>query len=232
MKTVKFLMGAALVAGMMLSSCQGNTSKVKLTNEIDSVSYALGLSAGTGYAHNLKEFPVEVNKEALIKGFMQGLKGETENYKISEDELFPFLQAFFMNLEERERNDAELQNIQILFENSQREGVEVTNSGLQYRIITEGKGKKPTKDDVVRVHYVGKLADGTVFDSSIDRGAPAEFPVGAVIDGWVEALQMMPVGSKWELAIPPALGYGDTPVGNIPANSVLFFDVELLEIVK
>jgi len=242
MKTAKFLMGAALAAGLLLSSCQGsiniNSGKVKLTNENDSISYAIGLSAGMGYAHNLMDFPVDVDKERLIKGFIHGLKGDTANYKISQDDLVIFFQAFFAKLEqeeaekrEMERAEAELRNIQILYENSQKEGVQETNSGLQYRVITEGKGKKPTIEDVVRVHYTGRLVDGTVFDSSIERGAPAEFPLGAVIEGWVEALQLMPVGSKWELAIPSELGYGDTPAGSIPANSVLFFDVELLEIV-
>jgi len=232
MRTTKFLVGAALVAGIALSSCQENRkSSVKLANETDSVSYALGLSAGSGYAQNLKDFPGEVNKDALIKGFIEGLKEDTANYQIRQDELFPFLQAFFTRAAEKEREEARLKNTQILYENKQKEGVRVTNSGLQYRIITEGKGKMPVREDVVRVHYTGRLADGTVFDSSEDRGEPAEFPVGAVIAGWTEALMMMPVGSEWELVIPSELGYGERPVGNIPANSVLFFNVKLLDIV-
>ncbi len=136
-----------------------------------------------------------------------------------------------MKLREKEKEEANLKNTKILFENRQKEGVQVTNSGLQYKILEEGKGKIPTKEDMVRVHYVGKLADGTVFDSSVDRGRPEEFPVGAVIQGWTEALQMMPVGSVWEIVIPSELGYGENPRPNIPANSVLFFNVQLLDIV-
>jgi FKBP-type peptidyl-prolyl cis-trans isomerase len=234
MKTAKFLVGAALLAGVALSSCQQGTSKAKMVTEIDTVSYALGLSAGSGYAQNLKDFPggMEVNKEILIKGFMQGLKEDTANYQIKQDELFPLLQAFFTKMTEKDKNEATLKNTQLLFENSQKEGVKVTESGLQYRILKEGNGAIPTKEDVVKVHYTGKLADGTVFDSSVERGEPAEFPVGAVIPGWTEALTMMPVGSEWEIVIPSELGYGENPVGNIPANSILFFDVQLLDIVK
>ncbi len=205
-----------------------------MVTEIDTVSYALGLSAGSGYAQNLKDFPgdLEVNKEALIKGFIQGIKEDTANYQIKQDELFPLLQAFFTKMTEQEKNAAMLKNTEILFQNRQQEGVKVTESGLQYKILTEGKGKIPAKEDVVKVHYIGKLADGTVFDSSVDRGEPAEFPVGAVIPGWTEALTMMPVGSEWEIVIPSEIGYGENPVGSIPANSVLFFNVQLLDIVK
>jgi len=232
MKTTKFLIGLVFAAGIALSSCQEEGKrKVRLANEVDSVSYALGISAGSGYAQNLRDLPVEVNKDILINGLIKGLREDTSNYQIKQDEILPLLQAFFANIGKREREEAELRNTQILFENRQREGVQVTNSGLQYRIVEAGKGKTPTKDNIVKVHYVGRLADGTVFDSSVDRGQPAEFPVGAVIPGWVEALTMMPVGSVWELVIPAELGYGDSPVGNIPANSVLFFDVQLLDIV-
>ena len=232
MKATKFLMGAALVAGITLSSC-GKSGKmsVKLATETDSVSYALGLSAGSGYAQNLKDFPGEVNKEALIKGFIEGIKEDTANYQIKQDEIYPFLQGFFTKAAEKEKEQAKLKNTQILYDNKQKEGVQVTNSGLQYRVIVEGKGKTPVKEDVVKVHYTGKLVDGTVFDSSEERGTPAEFPVGAVIPGWIEALMMMPVGSEWDLVIPSELGYGERPVGNIPANSVLFFNVKLLDIV-
>jgi len=233
MKTTKFLMGVALIAGIVLSSsCMENRKSVKLANEEDSVSYALGLSAGSGYAQNLKDFPGEVNKDALIEGFIKGLKEDTANYRIQLDEIYPFLQSYFTRAAEKEREQAQLENVRILHENKQKEGVKVTNSGLQYRIIKEGTGKIPAREDIVRVHYVGRLADGTVFDSSVERGQPAEFPVGAVIQGWTEALMMMPVGSEWELVIPSDLGYGERPVGSIPANSVLFFDVTLLDIVS
>ena len=120
-----------------------------------------------------------------------------------------------------------------LAENGKREGVVTTKSGLQYEIIKKGNGATPTANDKVRVHYHGTLIDGTVFDSSIDRGEPAEFGVSQVIKGWTEALQLMPVGSKWKLYIPYDLAYGDREVSEeIKLYSTLIFEVELLDIVK
>ena len=120
-----------------------------------------------------------------------------------------------------------------LEENKVKEGVTTTESGLQYEIIIVGEGTIPTADSKVRVHYHGTLLDGTVFDSSVDRGEPATFGVNQVIKGWTEALQLMPVGSKWKLVIPSALAYGDRGAGgDIGPNSTLIFEVELLEIVE
>jgi len=117
-----------------------------------------------------------------------------------------------------------------LVQNKTRPGVTTTASGLQYEIVSRGKGPKPKASDTVEVHYHGTLVDGTVFDSSIERGQPETFPVGGVIKGWTEALQLMSVGDKWKLYIPPDLGYGPRPNGKIPPNSVLIFDVQLLGI--
>lgn len=117
-----------------------------------------------------------------------------------------------------------------LDENAKKEGVIVTESGLQYEILTEGTGPLPTAEDYAEVHYAGSLLDGTEFDSSYKRGEPATFPVGGLIPGWVEALQLMPTGSKWRLTIPSEIAYGDREAGPIPANSVLIFEMELLSI--
>ncbi|MBC9252259.1 peptidylprolyl isomerase [Pseudomonas alcaligenes] len=117
-----------------------------------------------------------------------------------------------------------------LVENAKREGVTVLESGLQYEVLVAGEGAKPSREDHVRTHYHGTLIDGTVFDSSYERGQPAEFPVGGVIAGWIEALQLMNTGSKWRLHVPSELAYGGQGVGSIPPHSVLVFDVELLEI--
>ena len=120
-----------------------------------------------------------------------------------------------------------------LAENKTKSGVTTTESGLQYKVITEGTGEKPSADDQVTVHYQGKFVDGTVFDSSYERGEPMTFPLGGVIRGWTEGLQLMPVGSKYILWIPAELGYGmQPPSPTIPPNSMLEFEVELLEIVK
>lgn len=117
-----------------------------------------------------------------------------------------------------------------LKENSMREGVVVLSSGLQYEIMVEGSGAKPGPRDVVTTHYHGTLIDGSVFDSSVERRAPASFPLDRVISGWTEGLQLMSVGSKWKFFIPPNLAYGDRRIPGIPANSTLIFEVELLDI--
>ena len=123
------------------------------------------------------------------------------------------------------------QGQEFLAQNAQREGVSSTESGLQFSVITQGEGTIPGRQDRVRVHYTGKLIDGTVFDSSVQRGEPAEFPVNGVIAGWIEALTLMPVGSKWELYIPHNLSYGERGAGaSIPPYSALIFEVERLEI--
>ena len=128
-------------------------------------------------------------------------------------------------------NETHEQGLAFLAENAKKEGVMTTPSGLQYKVLKPGSGKvHPRATDSVRVHYHGTLIDGTVFDSSYDRGQPAEFPVGGVIAGWTEALQLMSAGSKWRLYVPSELAYGAQGVGSIPPHSVLVFDVELLDV--
>lgn len=122
------------------------------------------------------------------------------------------------------------EGLAFLESNKNKPGVIVLPSGLQYEIITEGSGAKPTATQTVTCHYHGTLTNGTVFDSSVKRGAPASFPLNRVISGWTEALQLMPVGSKWRLFLPPQLAYGSMQIGSIPANSTLIFEVELLGI--
>ncbi|MFB1010317.1 MAG: FKBP-type peptidyl-prolyl cis-trans isomerase, partial [Thiopseudomonas sp.] len=117
-----------------------------------------------------------------------------------------------------------------LQDNAKKDGVVTLESGLQYEILTTGEGDKPVRESTVRTHYHGTLIDGSVFDSSYERGQPAEFPVSGVIAGWTEALQLMPVGSKWRLYVPSELAYGGQAVGSIPPHSTLVFDVELLAI--
>jgi FKBP-type peptidyl-prolyl cis-trans isomerase FklB len=125
------------------------------------------------------------------------------------------------------------QNKKFLEENKKAEGVTTLPSGLQYKVLKSGTGATPTADDTVRTHYKGTLIDGTVFDSSYDRGEPAEFPVGGVIKGWTEALQKMKVGDKWQLVIPSELAYGESGAGGvIPPHATLVFEIELLDIPK
>ena len=131
-----------------------------------------------------------------------------------------------------ESGDNASEGKRFLADNRKKEGVKVTSSGLQYKIIREGTGKKPITTNTIKVHYKGTLIDGEVFDSSYDRGKPIEFKLGQVIKGWQEGLNLMPVGSKYMLYIPSKLAYGKNNKGAIPANSVLIFEVELLEIIK
>lgn len=232
-----FLLGSVILAGLALTSCQdgGNAipSSVKLANTVDSVSYGLGLNIGSDMARNIKTLPGgKVNKDALIVGLVQALNEDSANYKLDIAKVQDMLQDYFQKAAEEDRMAAQLKNEEYLSANKKKDGVVVTESGLQYKVINEGTGAKPKSDDVVKVHYTGRLTDGTVFDSSVERGTPAEFPVNQVIPGWTEALQLMSVGSKYELTIPAKLGYGERPAGPIPANSILLFEVELLDIVK
>nr|WP_314264155.1 FKBP-type peptidyl-prolyl cis-trans isomerase [uncultured Moellerella sp.] len=193
-------------------------------------SYGIGLQVG----EQLLESGLEgLEPEAILAGLKDALEGNMPSVPV---------EALHNALREiHERADAvraERENalagegIKFLEENKTREGVSTTESGLQFSVINQGEGAIPARTDRVRVHYTGRLIDGTVFDSSVQRGQPAEFPVSGVIPGWIEALTLMPVGSKWELYIPSSLAYGERGAGaSIPPHSTLVFEVELLEII-
>ena len=211
-----------------LFSCSNNSdfSVSSLNSEIDSVSYSLGVSV----ASNIKAQKMEdINASAVAQAFNDVFKGN--DLMIEEADANQTLQTYFTNLSKK-MNDANLEEGQaFLSENGQRSGVVITESGLQYEVLVLGDGPKPLATDFVKVHYHGTLIDGTVFDSSVERGEPAEFPVNGVINGWVEALQLMNVGSKYKLFIPSELAYGERGAGaQIGPNSTLIFEVELLEI--
>ena len=205
---------------------------------------AIGVSTGAGYKENLKTLPgEEANVDDLIAGFIQAIKGDSAALKMTPEEAQRYLQTYFVEAQNREAQEnkeagekflAENKTKQgVMTENKTKQGVMTTESGLQYQVITEGTGAKPTETDKVKVHYTGTLLDGTKFDSSLDRGEPAEFGVNQVIKGWTEGLQIMPVGSKYIFWIPSELAYGERGAGrDIKPNSVLKFEVELLEIVK
>lgn len=211
------------------------TSATALTSQNDSISYSVGVSV----AQSLKQQGLNsVNTAALARGLSEALKGE--KMAISMEQAQQVIQSYMQKqyaIRQTESKKAGEGNRKIgaafLAENKTKAGVVTTASGLQYQVLTEGKGAKPTANDKVKVHYTGKLLDGKVFDSSVERGQPAEFPVTGVIPGWVEALQLMPVGSKWQLFIPADLAYGDRGAGSdIAPGSTLVFEVELLDIVK
>ena len=193
---------------------------------MDKLSYALGLSMG----NNFKSSGIQT---LSVTDFANGVKAvyEVEKPKMTYDEAKQVINDFFtqMQREVNDRNRAEGEAF--LAENKKKSGVVVLPSGLQYEVLTEGKGKKPAATDRVQCHYHGTLINGEVFDSSIERGEPAVFGVSQVIPGWVEALQLMPEGSKWRLFIPSDLAYGENGAGGkIAPNSTLIFDVELLKV--
>ncbi|NEU69002.1 FKBP-type peptidyl-prolyl cis-trans isomerase [Spirosoma agri] len=206
-----------------------------LTSSQDSISYSIGLFM----AQNLKQQGMgDLNNTLLTRGLEDAMKGQKT--LLTQEQAGMVMNTFMQKqyaLKNAEGMKASSENKKIgtafLTENKTKTGVVTTASGLQYSIEKEGTGAKPTATDRVKVHYTGKLLDGKVFDSSVERGQPAEFGVGEVIKGWTEALQLMPVGSKWKLYIPSDLAYGDRGAGaDIKPGSTLVFDVELLDIVK
>jgi peptidyl-prolyl cis-trans isomerase len=202
---------------------------------LDRISYALGLSMGNNFrASGISELNVQDFADGVAAVFYGA------SPKMTYDEAKAEIQNFFAELEKKQRAAAEEAGKQnkeageaFLAENGKRVEVKTTPSGLQYEVLTEGDGPMPEATDQVEVHYTGKLIDGTVFDSSVDRGVPATFGVTQVIPGWVEALQLMKAGSKWRLFIPSNLAYGPNgaPGSPIGPNSTLIFDVELLKVI-
>ncbi|EOW6742882.1 FKBP-type peptidyl-prolyl cis-trans isomerase [Cronobacter dublinensis] len=192
-------------------------------------SYGIGLQVG----QQLRESGLQgLLPEALVAGLRDALEGNQPAVPV--DVVHRALREIHERADavRRERQqEMAVEGQKYLDENRERDGVNSTESGLQFRVLTQGEGPIPSRKDRVRVHYTGKLIDGTVFDSSVARGEPAEFPVSGVIVGWIEALTLMPVGSKWELTIPHNLAYGERGAGaSIPPFSTLVFEVELLEI--
>ncbi len=192
-------------------------------------SYALGQQFGK----NLAALEVPLDKSTLVNSLSDALsKKESKMDDKQIQEAMMILRDVRMAKMKEEGDKNKGEGDSFLEKNKTAEGVKVTASGLQYKVITAGTGPKPTENDTVEVHYAGTLTNGEEFDSSYKRNAPATFPVNAVIKGWTEALQLMNTGSKWKLFIPADLAYGSMDRPGIPANSVLLFDVELLKIVK
>lgn len=223
-----------LVVVMALSaSCQQSGKSVKLQSNIDSVSYAIGVLVGSNNLKQLETAPGggEISKEVMASAFRTASMGEEA--ALTDEQANELVHKFFESASQREAQKALEEGNAFLEKNKAREGVTTTESGLQYEVITAGTGALPVATDQVRVHYHGTLIDGKVFDSSVDRGEPVVFGVNQVIPGWTEALQLMPVGSKWKIYLPSNIAYGERGAGgDIGPNSVLIFEVELLEIVK
>ena len=224
-----------LVAGITLTACNPNDAFTqKLETQIDSVSYSLGaFNAIQLQGQGLKD----INPNAVGMGIKHIFNNDS--LLITEEESQKILEKYFKILQEKKEAERKMVEDSLiamaeswLEEKVINEEVQITASGLQYEVLVRGDGETPTLENEVTVHYHGSLVDGTVFDSSIKRGAPVSFPANGVIPGWVEALQLMSVGDKWKITIPSALAYGEdgVPQAGIPPNADLIFIVELLSI--
>jgi FKBP-type peptidyl-prolyl cis-trans isomerase FklB len=229
----KLIPAIVCVATLGTAVAQDKTpAAVKLDTEAKKLSYIFGHNIGS----RIKSDGMKVDVETLMTGIKAAIAGEPS--QLNEEETNATLQKFQQEMQaEQEKASAAAggenakAGTDFLAANAKRDGVTTTASGLQFEILKKADGPKPSKEDSVKVHYHGTLIDGTVFDSSVERGEPAEFGVGQVIAGWTEALQLMPVGSKWKLFIPSKLAYGERGAGeDIGPNSTLIFEVELLSI--
>ncbi|MEE4001452.1 FKBP-type peptidyl-prolyl cis-trans isomerase [Tenacibaculum sp. FZY0031] len=233
---------AATVVGLSIVSCSNGQFKQKssLATEVDSVSYTLGLDM----ANKIKMNFDEMDQDLFVQGFKNGM--DSTNLLVESKDINNILRAFFqkkqqekmkeMQEEQAKKAEAEFGDNkkageEFLAANKAKEGVKTTESGLQYLVLKEGEGEAPTANSRVKVHYHGTLIDGTVFDSSVERGEPTEFGVGQVIKGWTEGLQLMKPGAKYKFFIPQELAYGAQQRGqHIKPFSALVFEVELLEV--
>lgn len=228
-----FLALATLSSAVFARKKSKKTDKAKscvsLVTSLDSVSYAIGASIGLDVKRQLVHFLNDKqNNDILVTAFRTAVMGDSTFFNKREADS---ISNTYIAAELKKRDEArKTENNNFLATNSKKEGVMTTESGLQYKMIKTGNGKKPSKTDTVKVNYEGTLIDGTVFDSSFKRNQPIEFPLDQVIKGWTEGLQLMDEGSEYMLYIPAELGYGARPTGNIPPYSTLIFKVELLEI--
>lgn len=232
-KVCRYAMVAGLGWGLLLAGCDHQSSaSPELASVNDQVSYSIGLNIGEDFVAQ----GMDIDADLLALGIRHALAGEEP--LLTEQQMQAAITAFQDEMLGRqeamlsEQSEANLRlGGEFLEENARRDEVVVTASGLQYRVLDPGQGATPGEDDVVSVHYEGRLVDGTVFDSSRERGEPAVFPVGGVIPGWTEALQLMQEGDRWEIALPAELAYGEQGVPPvIGPSAVLIFEVELLAV--
>lgn len=230
---MKAVWQTAVVLGLLSGSTNAADTQSALKDQKDKVSYSIGMNIGG----SIKQQPFEVNPDLVAAGLKDVLKGNKP--LLTEAEVEAVLKAFQQEMMAKQqveslKKGAENQKIgeTFLAANKKKEGVKTTASGLQYKVVKTGTGPVPKATDTVSTHYRGTFLDGKEFDSSYKRNEPATFPVNGVIKGWTEALQLMPVGSKWQLFIPSELAYGPSGRQGIPPSSTLIFDIELLGIEK
>lgn len=217
-----------VVLATLISCGKSAITNTKIKSAEDSLSYALGVNIQTSFA--AQDSSIVFNPAVIAKAMIETINGKAF---MDENQSREFIYAYMSKKEAEKYKDIKLQGAEFLEKNKGNEGVIVTPSGLQYKVLTMGNGDKPTETDIVKVHYTGTLIDGTKFDSSVERGEPAQFQVNGVIKGWVEGLQLMPVGSKFMFYVPQDLAYGENGAGDvIKPFTTLIFEVELLSIEK
>lgn len=228
---IKALVILAVATAMIVSSCNPKSSVTgaKVTTPEDSLAYALGIA---NYYYYMTD-SIDIDPVLLAKGMLDAKDGKNT---LDEQSAQGYVMTYMQKRQADQMKKMYGKNVdegeKFLADNKAREGVQETSSGLQYEVITMGNGPKPVATDMVKVHYTGTLLDGTKFDSSLDRGEPAQFGVNQVIQGWQEGIQLMPAGSKFKFFIPYELAYGEQGTGPIPPFATLVFEVELIEIVK
>lgn len=243
-KMIKMSLLAVAVA-VSMTACQKDEPKAPVADKVElktfeqQSAYAIGLSMGRYINSTLsrqQDLGVKLDNDMIMNGVKDGL---AKKALMSDADIEKALKTYDQKINEAATKKAESDakaNLdggkKYLEDNAKKQGVTVTKSGLQYEVLKMGTGAKPAATDKVKVHYVGTLTNGTKFDSSYDRKQPVDFTLNQVIPGWTEGVQLMPVGSKFKFTLPAALGYGEQGAGTIPPNSVLVFEVELLEIVK
>ena len=226
MKKIIILITVIVITNACKNNKNDANTQLNLNSEIDSVSYALGVNIG----ESIQQMQLNDLDFEMVKNGMTDAIDPEKLALIDGQNAQSILQNYFTKQQAKAGEGSIQEGQKFLTENSQREGVVSLESGLQYEIITSSEGAKPTLNDQVTTHYHGTLLDGTVFDSSVERGQPASFGVTQVIKGWTEALQLMSVGSKWKLYIPYDLAYGERGSGPIPAYATLIFEIELISI--
>ena len=226
MKT-KNLLSILVISALSFVSCNGQKNPdIKLTNRIDPVSYAIGMSIGGDLNKSSLE---DVNLDVMMKAMKAGM--HKDSLLFTPQQAGSVIQSYMMEARKKKGDEALAKEKKWMEENGKKPGVITLPDGLQYTIMKEGTGPKPTLSDTVVVHYHGTFINGEIFDSSVNRGEPATFTLTRVIQAWTEALQMMPVGSKWKLYVPSPLAYGEQGYGGkIEPNTTLIFEVELLAI--
>ncbi|MRR24070.1 FKBP-type peptidyl-prolyl cis-trans isomerase [bacterium] len=228
---IKGLVILAVTAALIASSCntESGITGAKVKTSEDSLAYAIGVN----FYFDSSNDSIFIDPVLLAKGMLDSKNGKN---MMEQGAAQTFLMTYMQKKQMEQMKKMYGKNIdegeKFLADNKKREGVQETATGLQYEVVTMGTGAKPVATDVVKVHYTGMLLDSTKFDSSLDRGEPAQFGVNQVIQGWQEGIQLMPVGSKFKFYIPYELAYGEQGTGPIPPYATLIFDVELLEIVK